>query len=125
MSVKTDWGSWFIDYYGYTNKYQLKQSSDYQKTTSTKIVPETFSIVNYPNPFNPATNFDYKIVKPSYVTLEIFDVLGRKIKTLVNEFQDAGNHSCIFHADNLTSGTYIYIIRSGNISKSGKILLLK
>ncbi|MGE5412232.1 MAG: S8 family serine peptidase, partial [Clostridiales bacterium] len=80
---------------------------------------------NYPNPFNPATTITYLIPKTTFVELEIFDILGRKISTLVNKEQSAGKYSVLFNASSLSSGVYICIIRAGQFRDSKKLLLLK
>jgi len=63
---------------------------------------------NYPNPFNPSTIISYQLSAISYVTLKVYDVLGRELKTLVNIRQNAGNHKVSFDAGNLSSGVYLY-----------------
>jgi len=80
---------------------------------------------NYPNPFNPSTVVKYQLAKNSIVTINVYDVLGREVKTLVNEWQIAGNHSFTFNASNLPSGMYFYRIQAGGNSETKKLLLLK
>jgi len=87
---------------------------------------------NYPNPFNPSTTIKYSIpVADAYnasttnVTLNIYDILGREVETLVNEKQSPGNYEVVFNAANLTSGTYFYRLISGNNVKTMKMILLK
>lgn len=80
---------------------------------------------NYPNPFNPSTIIKYDIPKESFVTLKIYDILGREIKTLVNEDKPAGRYSVTFNAGNLASGTYIYRILAGSFIQTKKLALLK
>ena len=63
---------------------------------------------NYPNPFNPTTNIKYKIANNSFVTLKIYDVLGKEVSTLVNEKQNAGEYLAVFNASGLSSGVYFY-----------------
>jgi hypothetical protein len=59
---------------------------------------------NYPNPFNPSTKIDYSLLKQSFVSIKIFDVLGREVKTLINEFKNTGYYSIEFNASELSSG---------------------
>ena len=80
---------------------------------------------NYPNPFNPATKINYSLENSGYVELEIIDILGRRIALLVNEYQEKGYHSVSFNASNLTSGIYLYRIKSGKFVQTKKMILLK
>jgi hypothetical protein len=61
----------------------------------------------------------------SFVTLKVYDILGREVKTLVNELQSAGNHSVTFNAEGLSTGIYLYRIEAGNFTETKKLLLLK
>lgn len=80
---------------------------------------------NYPNPFNPLTAINYSLEENGFVTLKVFDVLGKEINTLVNEQKEAGSYSVNFDASDLPSGIYFYTIQSGNFSDSKKMILLK
>jgi len=80
---------------------------------------------NYPNPFNPSTTINYQIPVSGNVELKVFDILGNEVATLVNQIQNAGTHSVNFDASNLSSGTYIYTIKSGSFFKSNKMMLVK
>jgi photosystem II stability/assembly factor-like uncharacterized protein len=80
---------------------------------------------NYPNPFNPTTVISYKLPISSFVTIKVYDVLGREVQTLVNEPQNAGDHSVTFSAGNLPSGMYLYRLQAGDYSAAKKLLLLK
>lgn len=66
---------------------------------------------NYPNPFNPETNITFDLPRSAYVKLEVFDIMGRKIGTLVDEFRRLGNYTETFNADRLSSGVYLYRLR--------------
>lgn len=89
-------------------------------------IPHTFSLSqNYPNPFNPTTVINYALPKRSHVTLIIYDDLGRKVETLVDHEQNAGNYSVDFNASRLPSGAYFYRIQAGNFNLTKKLLLLK
>lgn len=88
--------------------------------------PSRFELFdNYPNPFNPSTTIDYNLSVSSLVSLKVYDVLGREVKTLVNERQDAGSHSVEFNADSLPSGVYFYRIQAGENTATRKLVLLK
>ena len=80
---------------------------------------------NYPNPFNPSTVINYSIPAQSKVTLEIFDVAGHKVQTLVDQEKSAGVHSAQFNAVNLPSGIYLYKLQAGKFTQTRKLLLLK
>ena len=80
---------------------------------------------NYPNPFNPTTSIFYAIPKASQVKLEIYNHLGQVVKTLVNEYQQAGSFKVDFDAENLSSGVYFYRIQAGNYQKTMKMLLMR
>jgi len=90
--------------------------------------PATFDLAqNYPNPFNPTTMLTYRLSKSSNVRLDVFDVLGRKVATLVNARQDAGNYRVDFNAAqfNLASGLYFYRLTAGTQSATRKMILTK
>jgi photosystem II stability/assembly factor-like uncharacterized protein len=94
--------------------------------THTSQVPEEFSLSqNYPNPFNPTTVISYKLSALSDVTLKVYDVLGRKVATLVNERQNAGSYSVTFDGSRLASGVYFYRLTAGSLISVKKLMLLK
>ena len=80
---------------------------------------------NYPNPFNPSTKINYQLNVKSNVTLIVYDMIGKTVKTLVNEFQFPGEHSVTFDANDLSSGVYYYKLKAGNFEQSRKMLLLR
>ncbi len=80
---------------------------------------------NHPNPFNPSTLISYQLPVNAFVTLKVYDVLGKEIETVVDEHQNAGNHSVMFNASNLPSGVYYYKITAGTYHDTKKLLLLK
>ena len=89
-------------------------------------IPTEFALnQNYPNPFNPSTIISYALPKQGLVTINIYNILGQKVSTLVNETQNAGNYQFNFDASNLSTGTYIYQIRTGSFVQSKKMLLIK
>ncbi|MCX6164600.1 MAG: T9SS type A sorting domain-containing protein [Ignavibacteriae bacterium] len=86
----------------------------------------TFSLSqNYPNPFNPITKIDYRVAKTSKVKLSVYDILGNKIMSLVNQKQEAGSYSVDFDGSKLSSGTYIYKIETSDFSSTKKMLMIK
>ena len=85
---------------------------------------------NYPNPFNPATTISYSLPKVSHVTLKIYDLLGREVKTLVSSEQNGGLHRVQWNGDNnygskVASGIYLYRIEAGDFIVAKKMILLK
>jgi Secretion system C-terminal sorting domain len=94
-------------------------------------VPENFQLFqNYPNPFNPSTAISYQIPQSSFVTLEIFNVLGQKISTLVNANQMTGKHTVTWNGRDsfgkeVSTGIYFYRIKAGNFSSTKKMILLR
>ncbi len=93
--------------------------------TSSEMIHSYHLSQNYPNPFNPSTLISYQLPASTLVVLKVFDVIGREIETLVNEHQNAGNHSVKFDASNLPSGVYFYRIETGKYRDTRKLLLLK
>lgn len=89
-------------------------------------IPATITLhQNYPNPFNPITTIRYGIPEDSYVTLKIYDILGREVKTLVSEQQEAGHYIVEFNAQNFSSGVYFYKIVANGLTESKKLVFVK
>ena len=80
---------------------------------------------NYPNPFNPTTTIKYEIPELSFVTLKVYDVLGKEIATLVNEEKAAGIYELEFNAAGLPSGIYFYQLKAGSFNQIKKMALMK
>jgi hypothetical protein len=113
-------------------EYRLKQidydgSFEYSEVVNVEISsPKEFSLSqNYPNPFNPATTIKFSIPAAGKVTLNVFNVLGEKVVSLVDEVKDSGSYEINFDASKLPSGTYLYQLRSGNFIETKKMVLLK
>ncbi len=89
-------------------------------------LPLRFSLEqNYPNPFNPTTTIGYQLSKGGFVSLKIYDVLGRLVKTLVNEKKSEGSYSVQFYGSNLASGVYFYKLYAGSFVSTKKMILLR
>ncbi len=89
-------------------------------------IPKEFRLgQNYPNPFNPTTKIQFQLPEANYVTLKIYDILGREVATLINDNMTAGAHEITFNASRLTSGVYIYTLRTSNFFSSKKMTLIK
>jgi predicted acyl esterase len=80
---------------------------------------------NYPNPFNPVTLIEYSIAKAGTVQIRVYDILGKEIKVLVNEYAEAGTHRVEFNASSLSSGIYFYTINSGGFRDVKRMVLIK
>ena len=80
---------------------------------------------NFPNPFNPTTQINFGIPQPGFVKLEVYNLLGQKISTLINEEMNSGYHSINFDAKDFSSGIYIYTLSVNNFKSSRKMILLK
>lgn len=91
-----------------------------------KYNPTSFSLAqNFPNPFNPTTTIQYSLPKAENVTLKIYNLLGEEVKTLVNDYQQAGKHSVQFNSNNLASGIYLYRLQAGSFIHTKKMILIK
>ena len=80
---------------------------------------------NYPNPFNPSTTIDYQIPEKNFVSLKIYDILGRVVATLVDKEMNPGYYSANWNAGNLASGIYFYRLSSGSFVSTKKLMLIK
>lgn len=91
------------------------------------MIPDKFVLYqNYPNPFNIETNIKFALPKSANVTVEIFDLLGRKVKTLVQDERfEPGERVIKFRAGELPSGVYIYRVKAGEFQGSKKMVLIK
>jgi hypothetical protein len=100
------------------------QPSSVEKEEGT--LPKKFQLSqNYPNPFNPTTTIKFSIPSRDFVSLKVYDLVGREVATLVNEQKEAGTYRVTFDARNLASGMYIYTLRTKNFSTSRKMILMK
>ena len=89
-------------------------------------IPEAFGLLqNYPNPFNPSTVIRYELPVDSYVTLKVYDVLGRLVETIVDGSQEAGYRTATWKASSSPSGIYFYTLKAGTFTETKKLLLLR
>jgi hypothetical protein len=94
--------------------------------STTGHLPQNFQLEqNYPNPFNPSTDINYTIAKAGNVTLKVYNMLGQHVATLVNGFQAANTYKVNFNASGLSSGMYLYELRTGNNVITKKMVLMK
>ena len=96
------------------------------KVAVEKDAPSAFSVAqNSPNPFNPTTTINFTVPKSDRVTVEVYNVAGQKVDTLVNGTMSAGTHSAVWNASGKSAGVYFYTVKAGNFSKTMKMTLLK
>lgn len=103
----------------------LKRTGVGITSISTEIPDEYALGNNYPNPFNPSTKINFAVPKASFTTLKVYDINGREIATLVNEYTQAGYYNVDFNAVNLASGVYFYRIQSNEFVDTKRMLLIK
>ena len=124
-TLRTQWGSinpGFYKAWDYDNE-KPKVPTGVDDLAS---VPKVYTLdQNYPNPFNPSTKIDFSLPVQSNVELTIFNVLGQKVATLVNESLKAGKHSVTFDASKISSGVYFYRINANQFTSTKKMLLMK
>jgi hypothetical protein len=120
-----------LDQWNFGNNFIVHIIDEPVKTEIGKFLPEKFVLYqNYPNPFNPTTKIKFTILSDvkrevSYVTLNVYDVLGKEVATLVNEVKSAGEYEVEFSSAGLTGGIYFYQLSAGNFSEIKKMVLLK
>ncbi len=89
-------------------------------------IPKEYKLYqNFPNPFNPSTTINFDIIKAGNVKIVLYDVLGREVKTIVNENTEPGRFKVVFNADNFASGLYFYRITSNDFTDVKKLLIVK
>jgi PKD repeat protein len=128
--------NWYVESFdGYytvisdPNQFFLNQSI--LSTDDNQLYPKTFALhQNYPNPFNPVTTLRYDLPEDGFVNITIYDMLGREVKTLINQTQGAGYRSIIWDATNdygkpVSAGVYLYQIQAGEYMQTKKMVLLK
>ncbi len=113
-------------------QYRLKQIDFDGKFEYSPIIevelelPASFSVQqNFPNPFNPTTTIKYELPQNSFVSIKVYDSIGRELKSLINQYQERGLQQVKFDASGLPSGIYYYTINAGNYSATRKMLLIK
>lgn len=109
-------------------KYSVRCIKDNNATSveDDKRIPNEISLAqNYPNPFNPSTVISYSLPQSGFVTLKVYDTLGREIAVLVNGIKGAGSHKANFTINNISSGVYVYTLKCGTYIVSKKMLVGK
>ncbi|MBK9096606.1 MAG: T9SS type A sorting domain-containing protein [bacterium] len=93
---------------------------------SENYIPDTYVLYqSYPNPFNPTTTIKYSLPNSDVVSLKVFDILGREVAVLVNEYKPSGTYAAEFNASEFASGVYFYRLQSGNFVQTKKMVLIK
>jgi hypothetical protein len=131
-------GTWTIvatdgenDVYAENGPFTLTIDGSQLNINESELIPESFALhANYPNPFNPTTTISYDLPEQAQVTLGIYDLLGKQIKTLVNQSQDAGNRTAVWDGTDdlgrqVSAGVYLYQIEAGDFTQTRKMVLLK
>ncbi len=113
-----DWDYSTVTIWNYNPTVSVEKTSD--------EIPAKYTLSqNYPNPFNPTTTISFTLPKSGFVTLKVYNILGQEVATLVNEVKAAGNYKATLNGKDLSSGTYIYSLKSGATQITKKMTLLK
>ena len=121
VSIQPGWDWWWV-----IDNVHVSGDIMTNITTYGNEIPEGYSLSqNYPNPFNPVTNINYSIPEAGLVNLKVYDVLGKEVAALVNEYQNPGQYSVEFNGSDFASGTYFYRIQSGGFTQVKRMVMLK
>ena len=101
-----------------------------QQLRKTDLPQKSALLQNYPNPFNPSTTIAFQLHKPAKVEIEVYNILGQKVATVIDKFYNAGIYKIKWDATNdyggrLTSGIYLYRLKAGKVTQVKKLLLLR
>jgi hypothetical protein len=122
----TQYESWKAQRTAEMNTIQGRVNGTLGVATTEQGLPQEFQLQqNYPNPFNPSTVISYTIAKAGIVTLKVYNMLGQEVATLINGYQAANSYDVNFNASNLSSGVYLYELRTGNNVNTKKMVLMK
>lgn len=113
-----------IDYAG-VYRGDIESVSNMQGEEETQAVKDYSLMQNYPNPFNPSTKISFTLPEKSNVTLKVYDMLGKEVRTRLNQEMTSGVHSVEFNAERLSSGLYLARITAGSFTKTIKMNLVK
>jgi hypothetical protein len=121
---------WSYDVVSYPLSFAAARAAGYYTVTGIPLptlrVTAAYELSqNYPNPFNPTTSIRYEIPRSGIVTLNVYDIIGREVATLVHGYEEAGSHSVTFDGSHLASGVYSYRIQSGPFSQTRSMVLIK
>lgn len=97
-----------------------------QQSDVVSIIPNKYSLEqNYPNPFNPTTTIKYSLPKAGFVSIKVYDIVGRMVSELVSEFKESGNYNVAFHGSSFASGIYFYRIETNSFVDTKRMVLVK
>lgn len=97
----------------------------FSNSSEINLLPKEYNILNFPNPFNPVTKIMYSLPKDGFVKITIYDILGREIVKVTNEFKKKGSYFCEFNASKYSSGIYLYTFEVNNFRLTKSMLLVK
>ena len=117
----TDWGAGWTNFRPDTVNYFTVGINN----ISTEVPAEYRLEQNYPNPFNPSTKINFAVSKPGFVSLKVYDIIGKEVANLISDDLHSGVYSYEFNASNLSSGMYFYSLKSGSFTETKKMLLIK
>lgn len=109
----------------YTGTYKLVDTPVSVENSNENIINDFGLLQNYPNPFNPTTIIYFRLPVSGFVTLKVYDILGREVALLLNENKLAGNYEVEFNAKNIPSGVYFYTLSAGEFKETRKMLFMK
>ncbi len=95
------------------------------ENNSAKVIDDFELLQNYPNPFNQFSIIQFQVASSKFIKLVVYDLLGREVKTLVNEYKQPGTYQVSFNAEGLSSGVYFYRMTAGDFSETKKLVLMK
>ena len=111
---------------GMTTKNIASNDNIKKEQITNSSVPTKYELsANYPNPFNPSTTIEYAVPNDGMVTLKVYDVLGREVANLVNEYMPTGRYKITWDASKMASGIYVYRMTANKFTTSRKMLLMK
>ncbi len=120
IRIESSWGYMDFDYIEIRGQNLLTSAGNNEE-----LAAEYHLGQNYPNPFNPSTVIPFSIANPSHVQLDVFDIVGRRVATLLNEPLSSGSHEVRFDAGSFSSGVYFFRIQAGSFTKVNRMVLLK
>jgi hypothetical protein len=104
----------------------IPPSPDQPKDDENKELPKSFELrQNYPNPFNPSTRIQFAVPEHSHVTIDVYNIIGQRVRTLLNEEKEPGIHEVVFDASRLSSGIYLYRLQTGTYTEIRQMVLVR
>jgi flagellar hook assembly protein FlgD len=113
------------------DNFRIDSTDDGVDNENVEIIPQVNTLnQNYPNPFNPETAISFSMKEAGNVSVDVYNIKGQKVKTLLNEFRSSGNHDVVWNGTdennrNVASGVYFYKMKNGKFSSTKKMILMK